>query len=176
MAADSGRTSAPVTCPECGETAACITAVRTGTDSQRRIVQCQQCGHETTHRHYREKRIDTLLPAREDWPTSSAVRWSENLPEMPEDEDGAVLLVLGPHEWDSLGSRTSLTFHEDVAVEVRKGRSPGVGFHHGDGVGQVEIDLPAEAIQALHRTGHWGASVGDPYAPLHIRVVVQADA
>lgn len=145
--------------------------------STRAIPVCQACGHQVSEQVYRENRLEDLLPPRDDWPDESGVRWSENLPDPPEGEEGAVLLVLGPREWDSLRSRTSLTFREQAEVEVQKGRGPGVGFTHDDGeVGGVQVDLPGPAVKELHQTGHYGASVGPSTEPVHLRVVVQADA
>lgn len=166
-------------CGACGERQVRLQHAQVGEDGEARtrVAQCMACGHQPSMEVFRENRIEDLLPEREAWPEDSGVRWSENLPEMPEGEDGAVLLVLGPREWDSLASRTSLTFREGVEVEVQKGRSAGVGFTHDGGeVGSVQVDLPGPAVKELHQTGHWSASVGPAIEPIHLRVVVQADA
>lgn len=160
-----------VVCPECGEQMmwlAEVDGVRCG--------QCRECHREVSMQVYREARLEQMLPPREDWPQESGVCWSGNLPDCGS-EEGAVLLVIGPREWASLSSRAAITFREAVEVEVRKGRSAGVLFSHDDGsVGSVQVDLPGEVVKKLHQTGHWGASVGPRLAPLHLRVVVQADA
>ena len=167
-------TDQATTCGACGEKQMRLQYSQGGHEAH---PACHACGHQPSMQVYRENRLEDLLPPRDDWPDESGVRWSENLPDTPEGEEGAVLLVLGPREWDSLASRTSLTFHEQAEVEVVKGRGPGVGFTHDDGdVGTVTVDLPGPAIRELHDTGHWGASVGPETEPVHLRVVVQADA
>ncbi|AGM11820.1 hypothetical protein M201_gp51 [Haloarcula californiae tailed virus 2] len=147
-------------------------------DTSHRAAVCQACGHQPSMQVFRENRLHDLLPEDDEWPDDSGAIWSENLPETPEGEDGAVLLVLGPREWDSLASRTSLTFrYEGTEVEVVKGRGPGVGFTFGDdGVGGVEVHLPSEALRTLHETGRWSASAGGTLDPVHVKVVVRADA
>lgn len=169
-------------CGACQERAVKIREVNwdgEGEDAEReRIPRCAECGHQPSIVVFRENRLRDLLPEEGDWPDDSGVRWSDNLPQKGEQEDGAVLLVLGAREWDSLGSRASLTFREDdVEVEVVKGRGPGVGFSHDSGeVGSVQVDLPGEAVKELHQTGRWSASVGGSTDPIHVKVVVLADA
>jgi len=167
-------------CGACGERQVRLQQAEVGEDgeAQRRKAVCLACGHQPSTEVFRENRLRDLLPEDEEWPEDSGVAWSENLPETPEGEDGAVLLVLGPREWDSLASRTTLEFrHEGVGVEVVKGRGPGVGFMFGDeGVGGVEIHLPGEALRTLHETGHWSATAGGTQNPVHLKVVVRADA
>jgi len=149
-----------------------------GEEQEQHVARCQACGHQPSVKVFREHRLRDLLPEQDEWPDESGVRWSENLPDTPEGADGAVLLVLGPREWDSLGSRVSLQFqHQGVAVEVVKGRGPGVGFAHDDGtISGVTVHLPGEAVGELHQSGRWGASVGGTIQPVHVRVVVRADA
>jgi len=182
-----GKRGAAV-CGACGERQVRLQRAIVGEDEdaerhedsieKRRRAACQACGHQPSTEVFRENRLRDLLPENDEWPDESGVRWSENLPDTPEGEDGAVLLVLGPREWDSLGSRASLTFrHEGVDVEVVKGRGPGVGFTHDDStVGGVEVHLPGEAVKELHQTGRWSASVGGTMEPVHVKVVVRADA
>jgi len=62
-------------------------------------------------------------------------------------------------------------------VELVKGQGPGVGFTFGgEGVGGVEVHLPAEALRTLHERGHWSANVGQALTPVYLKVVVRADA
>lgn len=166
-------------CGACGERQVRLQRAEVDDEGEtaERVARCQACGHQPSQQVYRENRLEDLLPPRSQWPDESGVRWSRNLPDTPEGEEGAVLLVLGPREWDSLRPRTKLEFHEQVDVEVYKGRGPGVGFEHDGGdVGTVRVDLPGPAVKDLHQTGVWSASVGGTMDPVHLRVVVQADA
>lgn len=149
-----------------------------GDDPPQRIPVCQKCGHQPSEQVYRENRLEDLLPPRDEWPEDTGVVYSENLPKTPEGEDGAVCLILGPREWDALRSRVTLEFHEGVDVEITKGRGPGVGFTYDDpsAVEGVQVDLPGEALKELHQTGRWSASVGGALDPVHLKVVVLADA
>lgn len=169
-------------CGACQERAVAIREVNwdgEGDDAEReRIPRCSECGHQPSIVVYRENRLRDLLPEEAEWPDDSGVRWSENLPQKGEQEDGAVLLVLGAREWDSLASRASLTFREEgVEVEVVKGRGPGVGFTFDEpsDVGGVQVDLPGEALRELQGTGRWSASVGGSTDPIHLKVVVLGD-
>lgn len=164
-------------CGACGERQVRLQQAQVDEDGEasRRVARCLACGHQPSTQVFRENRLGDLLP--EDWPDDTGVVWSENLPDTPEGQDAAVLLVLGPREWDALSSRASLEFHEGVDVEVVKGRGPGVGFSTGDGeVHGVEVHLPGEAVKELHQTGRWSASVGPSLEPVHVKVVVLADA
>jgi hypothetical protein len=146
---------------------------------RQRVARCQACGHQPSTEVFRENRLSDLLPAPDEWPTPSGVRWSENLTGKPDGADGAVLLVLGSHEWDSLTSRTTLEFADasvGADLTVVKGRGPGVGFTHDDGdIGHVTIHLPGPALRSLQETGRWTASVPDVLAPIHLVVEVRAD-
>lgn len=160
-------------CGACGEQQLRLEYGQAGVEAH---PACHACGHQPSDQVYRENRIDSLL-GEVDLPDESGVVWSENLPETASGEEGAVVLMLGPREWDSLRSRASLEFHEGVDIEVEKGVGPGVGFGTSDsGITSVTIRLPGEAAKELHQTGRWSASVGSSTGPLHMKVVVQADA
>lgn len=162
-------------CGACGERQVRLQRAEVGEDGEasRRVARCAACGHQPSEQVFRENRLSDLLP---ELPDDSGVVWSENLPETPEGEDGAVALVLGAREWDSLAGRTSLQFHEGVDIEVEKGVGPGVGFGTDEGeIRSVQFRLPAEALKDLKQTGRWSASVGGTLDPLHMKVVVLAD-
>jgi len=169
-------------CGACGERQVRLQRAEVDEDGEasRRTAVCQACGHQPSMQVFRENSLRDLLPEEDEWPDDSGAVWSENLPETPEGEDGAVLLVLGPREWDSLASRTTLEFsHEGTDVEVVKGRGPGVGFtfdQDSGAVGGVEVHLPGPALRTLHETGRWSASAGGTLDPVHLKVVVRADA
>jgi hypothetical protein len=161
-------------CGACGDQQVRLQHDSADEDDQRWAAVCMACGHQPSSEVYRENRLCDLLPDEDGWPEDSGVAWSDDLPESPEGEDSAVLLVLGSREWESLASRTSLEFrYDDVDVEVVKGRGPGVGFTYEGGgvVGGVQVHVPGAALRSLHETGMFTASVGGVPDLVHLKVV-----